>query len=147
MGLGNRVVIRNLSKNVNYGMEMFEEAGFHSLIAVPIMTYKVLGIMGVAYRSRKKFDNEFPQLIAVIASLVGMALNKEMISGYSTQPQYEAYSNGKIGTGINTNQESEGVIVLNNEKVNTNSIRVSDNDKIAFQKHVSEIKNFRKLHK
>ena len=54
VGLGNKVIITNISMNGSYSMAMFEKAGFYSLIAVPITTYKILGIMGAAYKSRKR---------------------------------------------------------------------------------------------
>ncbi|MFC1962156.1 GAF domain-containing protein [Chloroflexota bacterium] len=146
VGLGNKIVIPNLSMDGRYGLVVFEEAGFRSLIAVPIMTYKVLGIMGIAYRTNKKLINEFPQLITVIANLVGMALNKEIIAEYSTQPQDNAQSNSSIGTGINMKRRSGERIVLNKEKETTYSIRLPEIEQTAFQKHTKKMDTFRKLH-
>ncbi|MFC1918278.1 GAF domain-containing protein [Chloroflexota bacterium] len=146
VGLGNRIVIPNLSMDGRYGLVVFEEAGFHSLIAVPIMTYKVFGIMGIAYRSSKKVSNEFTQLIAVIANLVGMALNKEMIAEYSTQQQGNAQNNSSIGTGINIKEVSEERIVSTGEKEAINSIRLPEKEQTAFRKHSKKMDTFRKLH-
>jgi signal transduction protein with GAF and PtsI domain len=80
IGLGHRVVIPNLNRDGRYDISLFKKAGFYSLIAVPIMTYRVHGIMGVAFRTRKRFDKDFSDLITVIANLIGMALNKSVLT-------------------------------------------------------------------
>jgi len=147
VGLGNRVVIPNLTMDGRYGLAVFEEAGFSSLIAVPIVTYKVLGIMGAAYRSRKKFSNDFTQLIAVIASLVGMALNKDVIPEYAILPKDSAQSDSKPGMRTIANHDSEERIVLTGETVAINSIRLPENEQTAFRKHGKKMNTFRKLHK
>ena len=146
VGLGHRIVIPNLSMDGRYGLAVFEEAGFRSLIAVPIMTYKVLGIMGIAYRSSKKVSNEFPQLIAVIANLVGMALNKEMIAEYLTQPQDNTRGDGRSGMAINAKQDIEERIISTEEKVAMNPIRFPENEQKTFRKHTEKMDTFRKLH-
>ncbi len=79
VGLGNRIVIPDLSQDGRYSISTFEKAGFSSLIAMPIMTYKIHGIMGFAYRVRKKFNKDFSDFLAVVANLIGMALNKSML--------------------------------------------------------------------
>lgn len=79
LGLGNRIVIPNLSLDGAYGLSVFEKAGFCSLVAVPITTYKVLGILGAVDEKKRKFDNDIAQLLSVIASLVGVSLTKTNI--------------------------------------------------------------------
>jgi len=79
LGLGNRIVIPNLSLDGAYGMSVFEKAGFCSLVAVPITTYKVLGILGAADIKKRRFGNDIAQLLSVIASLVGVSLTKTTI--------------------------------------------------------------------
>ena len=76
LGLGNRIVIPNLSLDGAYGMSVFEKAGFYSLVAVPITTYKVIGILGAADKKKRRFGNDIAQLLSVIASLVGVSLTK-----------------------------------------------------------------------
>ena len=80
VGLGHNIVIPSLSKDGRYGIPFFAESGYKSLLAVPIMTYRVHGILGVAYRSKVKLSEEFTQLINVIANLLGMALHKSSFS-------------------------------------------------------------------
>ena len=76
VGLGNRIVIPNLSLDGAYSMGAFEKAGFFSLVAVPITTYKVLGILGVADKKKRRFGNDFAQLLSVIGNLVGVSLTR-----------------------------------------------------------------------
>jgi hypothetical protein len=45
-GLGHKIMISNLSQDGNYNIPVFEKEGFCSLIAVPIMTYRIHGVMG-----------------------------------------------------------------------------------------------------
>ena len=79
LGLGNRIVIPNLCMDGAYGMSVFEKAGFCSLVAVPITTYKVLGILGAADGKKRRFSNDIAQLLSVIASLIGVSLTKTNI--------------------------------------------------------------------
>jgi transcriptional regulator with GAF, ATPase, and Fis domain len=76
VGFGHKIIIPDLSHDNNQDLSIFEKAGFCSLVAVPVMTYRIYGVLGVAYRVRKKIDDDFPDLIAVIANLIGMAFNK-----------------------------------------------------------------------
>jgi signal transduction protein with GAF and PtsI domain len=80
IGLGHNIVIPSLNRDGRYGIPFFTESGYKSLLAVPIMTYRVHGIMGIAYRSRIKISEEFTQLITVIANLLGMALHKSNVN-------------------------------------------------------------------
>jgi transcriptional regulator with GAF, ATPase, and Fis domain len=80
LGMGNRIVIPDLSLDGAYGMSAFEKAGFCSLVAVPITTYKVLGILGAADKKKRRFGNDIAQLLSTIASLVGVSLTKTGIA-------------------------------------------------------------------
>jgi transcriptional regulator with GAF, ATPase, and Fis domain len=76
IGIGTSVTIPDLNQDGNLGMSMFAEAGFITLIAVPIITYRVQGIMGVVYRTRKNFTKDDTDLVTAVASIMGLALNK-----------------------------------------------------------------------
>jgi hypothetical protein len=86
IGLGRRVIIPDLSADGAYGLESFRKAGFRWLIAVPLMTYRVHGILGIASRSKKMLRKETPELAMVIGGLIGAALNR---SGLSHRPARE----------------------------------------------------------
>ena len=80
IGLGHRILIPDLSVNGAYGLESFRKAGFKWLIAVPLMTYRVHGILGIASRNKRLFKKETPELAMVIGGLIGTALNKSRLS-------------------------------------------------------------------
>lgn len=76
VGLGNSIIIPDLSRDGHFDISLFEEAGFSSLMAVPIMTYRVQGIMGVGYRTKKQFTRDDSNFLTIIAGVIGMAVNK-----------------------------------------------------------------------
>ena len=80
IGLGHRVIIPDISADGAHGLGSFREAGFKWLVAVPLMTYRVHGILGIASRKRKALRKETPELAMVIGGLIGAALNKSHLS-------------------------------------------------------------------
>lgn len=146
VGLQNKITIPYLSADNNSAITMFRRAGFGSLIAVPITTYKVLGILGAAYRRRRKFNDDFSQLFAVIANLVGMALNKNTITEH-TMPSEDSRQSG---SGLSMNPDNKGDtkvdISIIDEKVTVNYINRMEDGQEAFQKHVRRMGTFRKSH-
>ncbi len=80
VGLGRNIVIPSLHRDGQYNIPIFRKSGFRSLLAVPIMTYRIHGILGIGYRSRMKFTGDFTHLITIIASLLGMSLNKSNLN-------------------------------------------------------------------
>ena len=75
-GLGNKIVIPDLSRDSERGLSSFSKAGFRSLVAVPMRTYRVQGVLGIAFRTKKRFLTQVTELLTVIASLIGVALDK-----------------------------------------------------------------------
>ncbi len=76
VGTGQKIVIPDLSNDGMYGLSSFSSAGYRWLIAVPLLTYRVLGLMGIASRQKKNFQKETPDLALVIGGLIASALNK-----------------------------------------------------------------------
>jgi hypothetical protein len=79
IGLGHRILIPDLATDGAYGMESFRKAGFKWLVAVPLMTYRVHGILGIASRNKKHLKKETPELAMLIGGLIGTALNKSRL--------------------------------------------------------------------
>lgn len=75
-GLGHKIVIADISRDREYGLSSFSKAGLRSLVAVPLRTHHTQGVMGIASRTGMRFGTEVTELLTVIASLVGMALDK-----------------------------------------------------------------------
>lgn len=80
IGYGHSIIIPSLNRDGRYNIAVFKESGFRSLLAVPIMTYRIHGILGMAYRNRTKFDDDIVKLCNVIANLVGMSLHKSNLN-------------------------------------------------------------------
>ena len=76
VGLGQKVVIPDFYNDGLYGLSSFREAGYRWVVAVPMMTYRNHGVVGIASRDKRKFKKETAGLMTVIAGLVGMALIK-----------------------------------------------------------------------
>ena len=81
VGLANGIVIPDLSRDGRYGLKSFGAAGYRWLLAVPLMTYRVHGVLGFASRDKKRLRKETAELAMVIAGLIGTALNKAGLSG------------------------------------------------------------------
>lgn len=147
VGLGNKIVIPYLSMDGSYGMSVFEEAGFQSLIAVPITTYKVLGIMGAAYRIKRKLDNDFSELFAVIANLLGMALNKDTMTEHAIPPEDNRQSGGRLNNSTNKKAGTEEDCTIIDGNAGVNYTQHTEHGHEAFQEHVKNMDAFHKLHK
>jgi hypothetical protein len=76
IGLGHNIVIPDLYNDGVYGLSSFRTAGYRWLVAAPLMTYRVHGILGIASRDKKLLHKETADLVMVIAGLIGTALNK-----------------------------------------------------------------------
>jgi len=73
--IGSKVVVPDLSRNSTDGLASFALAGFRSLVAVPIRTYRTQGVIGVASRTKNHLSTEVGELLMTIAGLVGTTLN------------------------------------------------------------------------
>jgi hypothetical protein len=146
MGLGNRILIPNLNMDGVYGMTAFEQAGFCSLAAVPITTYKVLGILGVADKKKRKFGNDFVQLLAVIASMIGVSLTKTAVT-QKILPEYTSVTETSIpDTSTYETRDIESGPVPP-AKANSPIIERNEERPDPFSKHVRKMGRFRKQHK
>jgi outer membrane biosynthesis protein TonB len=80
IGVGNSLIIPDLSKDGHYGMPSFRAAGFKWMVAAPLLTYRIHGVLGMASRHKKSYRKETADLAMVIAGLIGAALNKADLS-------------------------------------------------------------------
>ena len=87
VGLANGIVIPDLSRDGRYGLSAFGAAGYRWLVAVPLMTYRVHGVLGIASRDKKRLRKETPDLALVIAGLIGTALNRAGLSAEPPAPE------------------------------------------------------------
>lgn len=75
-GLGHKISISDLSRDREYGLSSLSKTGLRSLVVVPLATYRIQGLMGIASLSKTRFPAEVSKLLMVIAGLVGTALSK-----------------------------------------------------------------------
>ena len=86
LGLGHTITIADLSNDGLYGIPSFKDTGFKWLVAVPLMTYRAHGILGVASRNRKLLHKDTPDVIMTIAGLIAAALMKAQLSKGAAEP-------------------------------------------------------------
>jgi hypothetical protein len=80
IGMGHKIIIPDLNNDGLYGLNSFRKAGYKWLVAVPLMTYRVYGILGTASHDRKILQKETADLFMVIAGLIANALVKVDLS-------------------------------------------------------------------
>lgn len=146
VGLGNKIIIPRLNMDGRYGMSVFEKEGYCSLIAVPITTYRVLGIMGAAERGRNRFSPGFSQLFGVIANLVGMALNKNAPAGRAVSAEESPQSGGGPLTSIDNETGAEPVAAVVDGVVPASGDHQVARGSETFREHAGSMDAFRRSH-
>jgi hypothetical protein len=160
VGLKNKIVVPRLNNNDAPILSVFRKAGFRSLIAVPITTYKVLGIMGVAYRKKRTFSKDYINLFVVISNLVGMALNKDITTEDTMRQNYirgrdsipekdnikEIHEDKTVAVAEEKETLEDKIALVVEEKLNTDLIAHKEDSKETFQKHNRIMDEFRKSH-
>jgi signal transduction protein with GAF and PtsI domain len=148
VGLGNGVIAPDLSRDGRYGLKSFRAAGYKWLVAAPLMTYRVHGVLGIASRYKKRLSKETADLTMVIAGLIGTALNKADLYQKSQRPEKPQQS---------PHQEKRQDLVDPQRKIppvtdnlaaphpssEENAIKPAET---AFHKHARKMKTFRRLH-
>jgi hypothetical protein len=150
IGLGHKIIVPSLNRNGRYNIPVFKKAGFRSLIAVPIMTYRIYGILGLAYRARMKFSDEFAQLVSVIGSLIGMSLNKSMLSKQPAQkkrqPELRPPTPTESGEKIPDNQDTTVESQKTEDTGREHRTRIAKHG-TGFQVHDQDMRRFNRSHK
>ena len=150
IGLGNTVIIPDISQDGHYDISLFEKAGFRSLIAVPVITYRVNGMMGAAYRVKQRFTKEYSGLFAAIAGITGMALNKCLLIKQADDTEESQVTDraplaaSLVEPGPVERPEPSGpeVAVTIGHALKS---KAAENES-AYQEHVRRMKAFRNLH-
>jgi GAF domain-containing protein len=148
VGLGTGVIVPDLSRDGRYGLKSFQAAGYKWLVAAPLMTYRVHGVLGIASRYKKRLRKETADLAMVIAGLIGTALNKADLYRESQIPEKPQKS---------PHQENPQDLVDPQRKIppvtektatphppsEENAVKPKEN---AFHKHAHRMKTFRRQH-
>ena len=149
VGLGHKIVIPSLNRNGKYNIPIFEKSGFTSLLAVPIMTYRIHGILGMAFRSRMKFSEDFTQLCDVIANLIGMSLHKSSLNDLQIQKRPdEPASSEEMESGDDKTEEPSVKAPLKNDIQTIRETTVEKKNKDGrFHDHDRSMRIFNESHK
>ncbi len=148
VGAGNGIVIPELSRDGRYGLSSFRVAGYRWVVAAPLMTYRVHGLLGVASRHKKRLRKETADLVTVIAGLIGTALNKAGLSRELAVPEKPEKSPDK---------ESHPDLINSGGEIPSSTVKLTDPRELpsenasipaegAFRKHAHKMKAFRRLH-
>ncbi|OGO19238.1 MAG: hypothetical protein A2144_02065 [Chloroflexi bacterium RBG_16_50_9] len=151
VGIGNTIIIPDLCRDGHFDIPLFKEAGFRSLMAVPIMTYRVNGILGLACRAKKRFTKEYSYLITAIAGVIGMALNKcvllEQMDGTGKKRISDntllSLSTAAISK-TNDIKRSASEVVMGKEQLSEGQGRENSG---AYEKHLYRMRLFSDSHK
>jgi len=141
VGLGDHIVIPNLSNDGLYGLSSFRSAGYRWLVAAPLLTYRVHGVLGVASRHKKRFRKETADLVMVIGGLIGNALNKARLSGQppvSEKPE-------EPPKGEKTKDET--IPVREPSSATSSESHAAKPPDAAFPRHASSMITFRRQHR
>jgi hypothetical protein len=143
IGLGNSIIIPDLSADGCYGLTSFPIAGYRWLVAAPLMTYRVHGVLGVASRHKKRLRKETADLVRVIAGLIGTALNQAGLSRgspVSTKPESPPCEEHHPKPEVAKEEMPPSVPC---ELPEENEEKVAES---AFSRHTSKMKVFRRRH-
>ena len=149
IGLGHRIVIPSLNRNGKYNVPVFRKAGFRSLVAVPIMTYRIHGILGIAYQVRMKFSEDYTQLLTVIANLIGMSLNKSTLNRLQTQKKQPESRNTTL-TELDEDKSDIQKTAVEAKGITDSKQSYTDKTEehsTGFHEHSKSMKQFNKSHK
>ena len=147
VGMGHKIIIPDLNNDGLYGLASFRNAGYKWLVAVPLMTYRVYGILGTASHNKKVLRKETADLIMVIAGLIANALTKVHLSRGVTPP--EKPSNLSIPEPLTETPLPE--IMTDVVPDTVSSVLPSPNNApkhadTAFHSHTHKMRSFRKSH-
>jgi hypothetical protein len=129
---------------------MFAEAGFITLIAVPIITYRVQGIMGIVYRTRKSLTKDDTDLVTAVASIMGLALSKctslKQLDDRQRKPGTKVVPSKPIPAG---KDEMKSPALPGSETITSKEQQQTDltRDSEAYKKHLLRMRAFSNSHR
>jgi signal transduction protein with GAF and PtsI domain len=148
IGLGQKIVIPDLYNDGLYGFSSFKTNGFKWLVAAPLMTYRVHGILGIASRNRKLLKKETAELIMVIAGLIAHALSKAYLSLKPPAPEEPVKPPAReVGEALETPDKSTEAppdITASGSSPGKNPIKPPD---ATFHSHTRRMETFRRSHR
>jgi transcriptional regulator with GAF, ATPase, and Fis domain len=167
LGLGHKIIIPDLSNDGRYGLPSFRATGYKWLVAVPLMTYRAHGILGIASRNRKLLKKDTADLVMVLAGLIAASLSKSHLSRQLPAPEKPATA-ASIKTGeelktaetkpspiparaakeeLKTTENKKEAPVKTPPPVNPPQNKPAKRPDGAFHSHARKMEQFRKTHR
>ena len=148
VGLGHKIIITSLNRDGKYNIPIFKKSGFRSLLAVPIMTYRIHGVLGMAFRSKMNFSEDLTQLFDVIANLIGMSLHKSMQNGELIQKRpAEPASSDEVKAGDEKTEETNVKDSSAQDIQTISETTGGDNNRVSeFHDHARSMRRFNESH-
>jgi hypothetical protein len=117
-------------------------------LAVPLLTYRVHGVLGVASRDKKRLRKETPDLAMVIAGLIGTALNKAGLSQENPAPEKPEppVSQDTSQNPVSPRQEKQPVADILATPLDAARENKEKPSEGAFHRHAHKMNAFRRLH-
>ncbi len=148
IGLGHKIVIPDLANDGLYGLPSFPAKGYRWLVAVPLMTYRVHGILGAACRHRKRLQKDTADLIMVIAGLIATSLTKAHLFRQppfrETPPQAP---NTEIKKSLDTDEKKPVTPPDNGTDDGAPHQKPARRPDGAFHRHARQMEMFRRSHR
>ena len=148
IGLGHKIIIPNLSHDGRYGLPSFKDTGYKWLVAVPLMTYRVHGILGTASRNRKLLKKDTADLIKVIAGLIAASLSKTYFANNLSGAEEPVNAPGREVKGELITPEKKPEAPSNvTVPVNSQQSKHAKRSEGAFPSHARKMESFRRSHR
>jgi signal transduction protein with GAF and PtsI domain len=144
VGAGSRVVVPDLSRDGRYGLASFRASGYRWLVVVPLMTYRVHGLLGVASRYKNRLRRDTADLVMVIAGLIGTALNRAGLSRRAAVPEKPEQPHAKEDRPAPAAPRQQAKPPTSHEPKEEKPVKPPEG---AFPKHVHRMKDFRRHHR
>ncbi len=148
IGQGHKIIIPDLSNDGRYGLPSFRDTGFKWLVAVPLMTYRVHGILGTASRHRKRLQKDTADLIMVIASLIATSLSKAQLSHQTPAPPKPLTAPAQaVKEELKTTEKTPGTAINITVPANFPPSKNAKRADGVFHSHARKMESFRKSHR
>jgi signal transduction protein with GAF and PtsI domain len=148
IGMGHKIIIPDLSNDGLYGLPSFRTTGYKWLVAVPLMTYRAHGILGIASRNRKLLKKDTAELIMVIAGLIATSLSKAHLSHQPSGTEKPAAAHLQaVKEDLNPPEKKPETPVNITEPLNPPQSKHAKRPDGAFNTHARKMESFRKSHR
>jgi signal transduction protein with GAF and PtsI domain len=147
IGAGDKIAIPDLNHDGAYGLDSFREEGYRWLVAVPLMTYRVYGLLGAACRQKKLYDKNTAGLIMVAAGLIANALSKaELVRKF--QPSLKPGDKAQPSPLMTSRQQESPLPTSSQKPADTAPVKkIQKATAPVFSSHPRKITSYREAHR